>query len=46
MAIILGLMNGAGMIFGGTLVLFSQEVLGVDSFAFALLMTGGAVGGI
>ncbi len=46
MAIILGIMNGLGSITFATIVLFSQEVLDVDSFAFALLMTGGAVGGI
>ncbi len=46
MAIILGLMNGLSSITFATLVLFSQEVLGINSFAFALLMTGGAVGGI
>ncbi|HSF85668.1 MAG TPA: MFS transporter [Acidimicrobiia bacterium] len=46
MAIILGIMNGLASVVFATIVLFSQEVLNVDAFAFALLMTGGAVGGI
>lgn len=46
MAIILGLLNGLGMISFATFVLFAQEVLQVDAFVFALLGTGAAVGGI
>jgi MFS family permease len=46
MAIILGLMNALSSLTFATLVLFAQEVLGIGSFAFALLMTGGALGGI
>ena len=46
MAIILGLLNGLGMVTFATLVLFAQEVLNVDAFAFALLMTAGAFGGV
>ncbi|MBT8203511.1 MAG: MFS transporter [Acidimicrobiia bacterium] len=46
MAIILGLLNGLGMMTFATFVLFAQEVLGVDAFAFALLMTAGAAGGV
>jgi MFS family permease len=46
MAIILGLLNGLAMVSFATLVLFAQEVLDVGAFAFAILMTAGAVGGI
>ena len=46
MAVILGLINGLGMVTLATLVLFAQEVLDVGAFAFALLMTAGAVGGV
>jgi MFS family permease len=46
MAIILGIMNALSSLTFATIVLFAQEVLGVGSFAFALLMTGGAIGGI
>ncbi len=46
MAIILGLLNGLGMATFATFVLFAQEVLDVDAFAFALLMTAGAAGGV
>lgn len=46
MAIILGLMNGLGMVTFATFILFAQEVLGVDAFTFALIMMVGAVGGI
>ncbi len=46
MAIVLGLMNALGSLTLATLVLFAQEVLEVGSFAFALLMTGGAIGGV
>jgi MFS family permease len=46
MAIILGLLNGLGMLSFATFVLFAQEVLEVDAFVFALLGTGAAFGGI
>lgn len=46
MAIILGVMNALGMVGFATFVLFAQEVLGVSAFVFALLGTGGAIGGI
>ena len=46
MAIILGLMNGLGSVTFATFILFSQEVLGVDAFTFALLGMAGAVGGV
>lgn len=46
MAIILGLMNGAGMIWGSTIVLFAQEVLDVGPFLFTVLFFGGAIGGL
>ena len=46
MAIILGLMNGAGMISGATLVLFAQEVLDIGPFLFTVLFFGGAIGGL
>ena len=46
MAIILGLLNGLGMVTFATFVLFAQEVLGVDAFLFAVLTMSGAVGGV
>ena len=46
MAIILGLLNALGMLTGAILVLFAQEVLDTSATVFAVLMTGGAVGGI
>lgn len=46
MAIILGFLNGLGSVVFGTFVLFAQEVLGTDAFVFALVGTGGAVGGV
>lgn len=46
MAIILGLLNAAGMISFSVLVLFAQEVLDTTTTEFALLTTGGAIGGI
>ena len=46
MAIILGLMNGAAMITGATLVLFAQEVLDIGPFLFTVLFFGGAIGGL
>ena len=46
MAIILGVMNAAGMISFATFVLFAQEVLEVGPLLFTVLSMGGAVGGI
>ncbi len=46
MAIILGFMNGLGMVTFATFVLFAQEILNTSAFTFALLGTGGAVGGL
>ncbi len=46
MAIILGCMNGIGTMVGAVFILFAQEVLHTSVFAFALLGTAGAVGGI
>ncbi len=46
MAIILGLMNGLFSVTMATFVLFAQEVLGVSAFTFAILGTGGAIGGL
>ena len=37
MAIILGLMNGLGMVTFATFILFAQEVLGADAFTFAVV---------
>lgn len=46
MAIILGLLNALGMVSGSILVLFAQEVLDTSTTEFALLGTGGAIGGV
>ena len=46
MAIILGIMNGLFSVTMATFVLFAQEVLGVSAFTFAILGTGGAIGGL
>jgi MFS family permease len=46
MAIILGLLNMLGTLSGATLVLFAQEVLRTEPYEFALLESGGAIGGI
>nr|MBA2338673.1 MFS transporter [Acidimicrobiia bacterium] len=46
MAIILGCLNGLGSVVFATFVLFAQEVLAVDAFVFALIGTGGAIGGV
>jgi MFS family permease len=46
MAIILGIMNAATMIFGSTFVLFAQEVLDVGPLIFSVIGFGGAIGGI
>lgn len=46
MAIILGLMNGAAMITGATIVLFAQDVLDIGPLLFTVLFFGGAIGGL
>jgi hypothetical protein len=46
LAIVLGWMNGLFNIAAATLVLFAQEVLGLDAILFALLGTGAAIGGV
>jgi len=46
MAIILGLLNALGVMTMAVLVLFAQEVLETSPTEFALLSTGGAVGGV
>jgi len=46
MAIILGFMNGLMSVTMATFVLFAQEVLAVSAFTFAVLTTGGAIGGL
>jgi MFS family permease len=46
MAIILGLMNAAGMVSGATFVLFAQEVMHTSPLVFSILGFGGALGGI
>lgn len=46
MAIILGLLNMLGTMSGALLVLFAQEVLETSPTEFAILGTGGAVGGV
>lgn len=46
MAIILGLLNMLWMVVGAVLVLFAQEILETTPTEFALLGTGGAVGGV
>lgn len=46
MAIILGVMNGAGMIAFATFVLFAQEVMEVGPLLFTVIGFGGAIGGL
>jgi hypothetical protein len=46
LAITLGILNGLSVLAGATLVLFAQEVLLTSPTEFAILSTGGAVGGI
>jgi len=46
MAIMLGIQNGASALCLATLVLFAQEVLRTSSATFAVLLMGGAVGGV
>jgi MFS family permease len=46
MAVILGLMNLAGMVSGPLLVLFVQEVLDEGATVFAVIGMGGAVGAV
>ncbi len=46
MAIILGVLNGLSTMSGALLVLYAQEVLDTSATEFALLETGGAIGGV
>jgi MFS family permease len=46
LAIVLGLLNLLGTMSTATFVLYGQEVLGTTATQFAILGTGGAVGGI
>jgi len=46
LAIILGILNALGAFTGAVLILFAQEVLRTSATEFAILMTGGAVGGL
>ena len=46
MAIILGCLNGLGMLVGAVYILFAQEVLHTSVLVFAVLGTAGAIGGI
>jgi MFS family permease len=46
MAIVLGLLNMLGTMSIATIVLFAQEVLVISPTQFALLQTGGALGGV
>ena len=46
MAIILGLMNAAGMISQATFVLFAQEVLDIGPVLFTVIGFGAAIGGL
>jgi MFS family permease len=46
MAIVLGLLNLLGTLSMATLVLYAQEVLNTTPTEFAILSTGGAIGGV
>lgn len=46
LAIILGTMNGLSALSSASMVLFAQEVLSTSTTEFAILETGGAIGGI
>ncbi len=46
MAIILGIMNGAGMIAFATFILFAQEVMEVGPLLFTVVGFGAAIGGL
>lgn len=46
LAICLGFLNALHIATTTILVLFSQEVLGLDAFGYGLLLTAGAVGGV
>ncbi len=46
LAVILGIMNATIMLSFATLVLFVQEVLGLDAARFGVLLTAGAAGGV
>jgi MFS family permease len=46
LAIVLGVLNAAAGAATATLVLFAQEILGLDATGFGLMASAGAVGGI
>jgi MFS family permease len=46
LAVILGVLNGVGMLAQATYVLFAQEVLGLGAAGFGALLTAFAVGGV
>jgi MFS family permease len=46
MAVMLGVMNGASMLAGATIVLFAQEVLDIGPLLFTVMFFGGAIGGL
>jgi MFS family permease len=46
MAVMLGLMNAAGMLSQATLVLFAQEVLEIGPLLFTVIGFGAAIGGL
>lgn len=46
LAITLGIINALSMMATTTMVLFVQEILGLEATAFGALMTAGAVGGV
>lgn len=46
LAITLGILNGTAAAAFATMVLFVQEILGLEATAFGLLLTAGAVGGV
>lgn len=46
LAIMLGLMNAMAAMMMAMLILFSQDVLGLDAFQHGLIMTMGALGGV
>lgn len=46
LALMLGLMNGAGMLVMSMLVLYAQEILGLGPVGYGLLLSAGAAGGV
>ncbi len=46
LAVLLGLMNGGFMLFGGVLALFALDVLGVNEVEFGILLTAVAIGSL